>query len=572
MYEFSSSGLFRRLLRIAYWGAHLPLAFAVLWVIGLAFCQPLCAVAFIPFIGIVIWRLKQTTHFHLRTWIAFFCLCEALIFFSLPGPQPDTWQQSTARPTVISKIGDGRLRIAPIRDFIYRTEDDFDVRYLEEEFNPNDIAGVYLAECVNKQDSLDSELMLSFAFKDGNYLVISPEIRIPAGEEENSLRKYYKNYGLIYVFGTEEDIFALRTNVQHRYLSLYPLKADAAQAQEMFARCLSLAQQTQAENRCYHPLQQAYRNDLLDVLRPICPALPEMAPIHNGNVAKLLYRNGALNIPAQGDWSHVRRQYAVGFDISPAEREAYSDTIRTRTGLAVRYTRPERHEEQRLSDKLPTIPNIPKSVAPTLTSAADIPEPGDRLAADTRRRTPETPPAPVATEQPAAEQQTPQQTAEATPEEATADKDAVLRQEDTESVAAATRELDKNEQLLGTARPASAADAIPEPGARLRADMLKEEAAEEEAIQEAKRHGESMGRLIGDEKDPNKATENFNNAFFGGRSSGVRTIRKSQEQQENPHPLDPVRKNKRKNPFNDEAEAPQEKQDDPFAPKAPIKI
>lgn len=550
MYELTSSAFLRKLKRIAFLSAHLPLLLGVLWTIGLAFCQPLCAVAFIPFIAIVIWRLKQATRFRLRTWTAFFCLCEALIFFSLPGPQPDKWQTSTARATAITKLGDGQLRIAPIRDFIYRTETDFDVRYLDEEFNPKDIIGVCLAECVRGQSSSDCELMLSFAFNDGRHLVISPEIRIPAGETENGVRAYYKNYGLIYVFGTEEDLFALRTDVQHRYLSLYPLKADAEQMQLMFADCLTLAQQTQAESRCYHPLQQAYRNDLLEVLRTICPALPETSPIANANVAKLLYRNGATLIREQGDWAIVRRKYAVGFNIKPEVRETYSDAIRAHIGLPVRSSLPERHAEQTLTDRLPSATSLHQGPGTTRTSVADIPEPGDRLANDKRR---------TEAAQPALTQESDKET-DSTP---AVDPDAVLRQEDTESVAAATRELDKNEQLLDTPRKPSIADSIPEPGARLRADMLKEE-EEEDA---SDRQNNEIGRFIGSDKGGDKV----NNAIFGGNTSGVRAIERSKGHQE-AHPLDPVRKNKRKNPFNDEPEAPKNKEDDPFAPKEPIKI
>lgn len=577
MYEFSAFSYLNKLLRLVLWVAHLPLLLAVLWVIGLFFCLPTCALLLVPFLIVILWRQSQNKLRHVRTWIAVFCMAEFGLFLSLPGPDVPHWQEGTARNHTITGPVDDIVHLNFIRDFIYHGRKPADIRYLEEDFDLKDITGVYLAECRSGMEVSNCKLMLSFAFRDGRYLVLSPEMRIPAGEEANSLRKHYKNYGLFYLFGTEEDIFALHTNEHHDYLSLYPLKADLSQAQAMLVECLRLARDAQEKHRAFHPLQQVYRNDLLEALSVICPELKENRLIHNANVAKLLYRNGATLISEKGDWSVVRRRYALGFDIRPEVRETYSDAIRRRFDGVVRAELPERHVQDISKDELlnkraegTATQNAPLNLPlPSLSALTDIPEPGDRLAQD-RTNTQGTPATPQQTEEKATKVDSEQEQADTAEQkdEKTA-SEAVINKNDAEAVAAATRELNKAEQLLP--RKPSAADAFLEPGARLYADNRKEEEEEEERTASRKRAAE--GHDIMDDNKPQKdSASNFNELFFGKRKSGITIIEKEKPKEE-AHPLDPIRKQKRKNPFDDEDKKKEEPQEvDPFAPKEPIRI
>lgn len=560
MYEFSASSYLNKLLRLALRAAHLPLLLGILWVIGLFFCRPLCALTLIPILIIAMWRIQQNKLRHVRTWIAFFCLAEFGLFLALPGPSARLWQEGMARDHGISEQGNGVVHLNFIRDFIYHGAKKAEIRYLEEDFQMQDLTGVYLAECVNRLDKSDCKLMLSFAFRDGRFLVFSPEMRVPAGKEVNSLRRHYKEYGLFYLFGTEEDIFALHTDEHRDYLSLYPLKADPEHAQAMLAACLRLAVEAQEKHRAYHPLQQTYYNDLRKVLGVICPALTEPNPIRNAHIAKLLYRNGATQIPEKGDWTTVRRRYALGFDIHPEPREAYSDLIRKRIGLPVRDTVPTRTVQVISQDELQTQPHPEKESSasagfPFLTSSAntaDIPEPGMRLKNDKQEEGNASPAEPQETATDAAADTAPQET-----------------DDSADDAAENTRKLNEQESLL-PAKP-SVADGILEPGARLHADNRREE-EEEEAMSEAQKKAEQGRDIMEDVHKKPADGSNFNELFFGKRKSGITIIEKKKPKEE-PHPLDPMRKQKRKNPFDEEKPQPDTQQEaDPFAPKAPIRI
>lgn len=574
MYEFTATGLFHRLFRLCFWAAHLPLLLGVLWVIGLVFCQPICAAAVVPFVLILIWRLQRNGRAYLRLWTAGFCLIELALFLAIPCTPAEKNLKGLPPMTLITQGENGTVHLTNICDNIYHEDGSMEERVLEEDFDPAELTGVYLTECFRGQYSTDCRLLLSFAFRDGRYLVIAPEMRLPLGTTANPVREHYKNYELVYTFGTEEGVYALNTNYLRYYLTLYPLKADTAQLQQMFARCLELAQQTQAEKRAFHPFAQAYHNDLLSVLRLICPELPKHRPISNANVAKLLYRNGATLIEEQGDWSVVRRKYALGFNIRPEVREEYSDVIRARIGLPVRASLPQRHVQERLTTKLPEMPHPSAEATGAVTRAADIPEPGARLANDSRLRhtAGPTPEPPMGTQNAAAtEQLSPENT------ESSTEKNGVLNKDDAASVAAATRELDKNAQLLDDStvqRARSAADGILEPGARLYADDCQEEEEEAERAERNRRaaEGRDIMEVRGQDAEK-KDNSRFRELFYGKPKSGITIIEKEKPKEE-AHPLDPIRKRKRANPFEDEKPKQEQKQqdNDPFAPKKDIRI
>lgn len=561
MYEFSATSGLRKLFSLFLKLAYLPLFLMVLWVFGLFACQPLTLLLLPPFIIFVAYGLRKKG-FHLCTWTGVFCLAAFGIFCLLPGPSDKQWPDMVKRTPRISMADNNTLHITHIRDAVYRQAKDYDLRYLEEDFNLNDVVGVSLAEQFRGDGSEDSTLMLSFEFKDGRYLVFAPAVRVPVGCEANSIGSHYKNNGLVYLFGTEEDFFLSATDINHARLYLYPLAATPRQSAEMLALCASLANETNGKAPPSIPLLENYRSGILGILRHLCPALPSRLPVANNDVAHQLYLNGALQKRQVGDWSQLRRTFAVGNDISQGERDSYSDKLRKRIGAATRKSIPERRIQEEAEPQptkaeanrpeaslKKTAADIPEPRArlqqDTRTSAADIPEPGDRLRQDTRPHT-----------------------TEETPESA---QEPNKENQEAQDTAAATRELDKQRQVADLPKK-SVTDRILEPGARMDADARRE--ADEDAELEASRKRAEKGYDILDDHKKQNDNTRFSELFFGKKSSGIKIIEKAKPQEE-PHPLDPQRKQKKKTPFDDEGQQQKPadpKEIDPFAKPTPIRI
>lgn len=575
MYEFSATSGLRKLFSLFLKLAYLPLFLMVLWVFGLFACQPLTLLLLPPYIIFVAYGLRKKG-FHLCTWTGVFCLAAFGVFCLLPGPSDEQWSDLVQRTPRITPTNEATLHIADIRDAVYRRAKDYDLRYLEEDFKLNDVVSVSLAELFRGDGSEDSTLMLSFEFKDGRYLVFSPAVRVPMGSEENSIGSHYKNNGLVYLFGTEEDFFLSATDMNHARLYLYPLAATPQQSAEMLALCARMANDTNSNATAYIPLRENYHSGILGILRRLCPALPSRRPVANNDVARLLYLNGALQKQKGGDWSRVRRDFAVGNDISQGERDSYSDKLRKRIGVATRSLIPVRRIQEEVSvrplkaeKEQPAAPvkttaaDIPEPSArlqqDTRTSVADIPEPGDRLRQDTRPHTTEEP-------QPSVRES---ETKDSPADEQSEDTPKISQE--AQDIAAATRELDKQQQVVDLPKQ-SAAAGILEPGARMDADARRE--AEEDAELAASRKRAAEGHDIMDDGKQKDGDSRFSELFFGKRSSGIKIIEKAKPQEE-PHPLDPHRKQKKKTPFDDEEQQQKQKEPkevDPFAKPAPVRI
>lgn len=249
----------------------------------------------------------------------------------IPGPTPDAWQPPWAEAPQCSVEGE-LLRIRKVRDFHYRSETDYDVAYRDESYPLGELTGVDFAECHWDGLTAICHTMLSFNFADGRRLVVSAETRLPEGEKQNAIGGIYKRYGILYVFGTEEDIFRLRTNHRHEDLSIYPLRIKPEGARKLLLHYVSLAERAEKEGTPYNTLTGNCSTGLVSAFRALAPQMPkkyDLLPIHNGSFTHLLYRAGALQTRQGESEAAVRERCYVGYDIAPDNRAEYSSALRS---------------------------------------------------------------------------------------------------------------------------------------------------------------------------------------------------------------------------------------------------
>ncbi len=128
-------------------------------------------------------------------------------------------------PTARFSADGNSVTIENIRDFHYRSEHDYDIRYRTDTYRFDEITAMDYSITHWNGSELFGHIMLSFTFKDGRRLVISPEARLERGEIYELLPGFYRWYELIFIVATEEDVFQLRTH-HRRYeqeeVLLYP--------------------------------------------------------------------------------------------------------------------------------------------------------------------------------------------------------------------------------------------------------------------------------------------------------------------------------------------------------------
>ena len=119
-------------------------------------------------------------------------------------------------------INGDHVRLTGVRNFDYRSVDDFTVRYEEREVLLSHLTGLDFYVSYWAEGPV-GHTFLSFIFDNAPPLSISIETRPEVGEGFDPLASLFKQFELIYVVGTERDIVAVRTNHRRESVYLYRL-------------------------------------------------------------------------------------------------------------------------------------------------------------------------------------------------------------------------------------------------------------------------------------------------------------------------------------------------------------
>ncbi len=306
------------------------LLLGLLWLVGLFIYRPESLLLLLPLaIFLCVWKRSGKALF-LRPCLWLLFGLGMLTYQILPSPCHANWQTPWARAAQFT-LRDNLLTIDNVRDFHYRSEEDYDVRYRTESYDLNQLTGADLGEC--HWDGMEAicHTMLSFSFADGRRLVVSAETRLPEGVAQSSLGGIYKLYGLLYVFGTEEDIFALRTNHRHEDLTLYPLRLTPEQARKLLLSYVYLAKETELQQRPYNTVTDNCSSGLVRIFRHFIPGMParyNLLPLHNSSISRLIYKHGAMQTREGESFDELTRRCYLGYDIAPGNMERYSSALR----------------------------------------------------------------------------------------------------------------------------------------------------------------------------------------------------------------------------------------------------
>jgi hypothetical protein len=156
-----------------------------------------------------------------------------LIAWSTVEPSHDReWRPEVAVMPRVTVDGD-RVRIAGVRNFDYRSRDDFTVRYEEREVSLLRMTGVdffisYWAE------GPVGHTFLSFLFEDAPPLSISIDTRPEVGEGFDPVGSLFKQFELIYIVGDEQDLVGLRASHRQEEIFLYHTRISPEFARRLF--------------------------------------------------------------------------------------------------------------------------------------------------------------------------------------------------------------------------------------------------------------------------------------------------------------------------------------------------
>lgn len=238
------------------------------------------------------------------------------------------WQVPWKRnPTAVFEPAN-TVTIHNIRDFNYRSVNDYDVNYISDRLNLAETVSLDLA--VSHWDNLESiaHTMLSFEFANGKRLVFSVETRLPENTEQGFLPGLYKQFELLIIIGTENDLFKLRTNYRNEKLYLYRTNASAEQARSILHALLLAANRHVKHPQFYNSLTSNCTTSLIPMLRQIKPSFPgDIRLMLNGYSDEFLFKMGYLAKKSGETFAELKQRSLVNQYLNI--KEEYSRAIRS---------------------------------------------------------------------------------------------------------------------------------------------------------------------------------------------------------------------------------------------------
>ena len=249
------------------------------------------AIAFAAFSVWALWPTRQR-----RTRWAFAVVFAAVVawWLLIPPSHDRDWREEVAVMPRAFVDGD-RVRVTGVRNFEYRSRNDFIERYEEREFLLSDLAGIdfYVSYW---REGLVGHTFLSFIFHNAPPLSVSIETRPEKGEGFDPIASIFKQFELIYVVGDERDIVGVRTNHRGETTYLYPLNSSAESARQLLLIYLERINQLADHPEFYHLFSNSCT---INIVRYANAAGREgrfnIRHLFNGLIDSYLYHSGRVD-------------------------------------------------------------------------------------------------------------------------------------------------------------------------------------------------------------------------------------------------------------------------------------
>ena len=192
-------------------------------------------------------------------------------------------------------IDGDRVRLSGVRNFDYRSTNDFKARYEEREVQLSHLTA--LDFYVSYWSALPvGHTFVSFIFDNASPLSISIETRPEVGEGFDPIASLFKQFELIYVVGEERDLVAVRTNHRHETVYLYRLNTSAEDARRLLLIYLARINELADRPEFYHLLTNSCT---INIVRYANAAGRkgrfDIRHLLNGLIDSYLFHSGRLN-------------------------------------------------------------------------------------------------------------------------------------------------------------------------------------------------------------------------------------------------------------------------------------
>jgi uncharacterized protein DUF4105 len=262
------------------------------------------AAAFAAFAIWALWLSRQR-----RMSVAFIVLSLGVVvwWISISPSHDRPWRPEVAvMPRAV--IDGDRVRITGVRNFDYRSRNDFTVRYEEREVLLSHLKGLDFYVSYFSEGPV-AHTFLSFIFDNAPPLSISIETRPEVGEGFAPVASLFKQFELIYVVGDERDLVGVRTNHRREAVYLYRLNTSADDARRLLLIYLTRINELADRPEFYHLLTNSCTINIIRYANAAGRAGRfDVRHLLNGLIDSYLYHSGRVDTTLPFDELRRRSQ------------------------------------------------------------------------------------------------------------------------------------------------------------------------------------------------------------------------------------------------------------------------
>ena len=278
------------------------------------------------FAAFAFWALWLSRQRRMSALFIVLFLCVVAWWISISPSHDREWRPEVAVMPRAFIDGD-RVRITGVRNFDYRSRDDFDVHYEKRIVQLSHLTGLDFFVSYWSEGFV-AHTFVSFIFDNAPPLSISIETRPEVGEGFDPVASLFKQFELIYVVGDERDLVRVRTDYRGENVYLYRLNSSSDSVRRLLMIYLARINELADKPEWYHLLTNSCTINIIRYANAAGRAGRfNIRHLLNGLIDSYLYHSGRVDTTLPFD--ELRRRSVINAAAQAADDAAdFSDRIR----------------------------------------------------------------------------------------------------------------------------------------------------------------------------------------------------------------------------------------------------